>query len=114
MSDPIKDYKDAVLCLNEFIAWRSLIGKTYNGGWGGIGRIKEASCSMTIYHQTYDGSINYHESEKKLAPLFEKAAIQCQKEILNNVQSQLEQLVEEARKKAESLAREILKMEGEA
>ncbi len=41
--------------------WVGLIGAHYSGGGGGVGKVATAGATVTIYHQAYDGAVNYHE-----------------------------------------------------
>lgn len=114
MSNEIDEYKLAQQRLKRFLSWRSLIGKEYFGGTRGkggqFGTVVpfETACSLTIYHQEYDGSNNYHNSDPDLRGEFTQAAIRCAPAILDSVQQQLESNVLKAKQNAEKLAQEIL------
>ena len=114
MSNPIDHFVTAHRTLFEFRSWRGLIGQTYAGGGGGIGKVSNAECSLIIYHQVYDGATNYHAPPGGLNEMFKAAAIQHSGAILDSVEAQLVEKVEEARKDAEALAREILNPTQEA
>ena len=58
------EYRAEKKRLNQAIQWAKLIGKPYNGGGGGVGCLYRATASMEIYHQEYNGSKNYHESNE--------------------------------------------------
>ena len=58
------DYRAEKSRLDQAIRWAKLIGKPYNGGGGGVGYLYKATASMEIYHQEYNGSKNYHESNE--------------------------------------------------
>lgn len=112
MSNEIDSYKHAKDRLRRFLDWRGLIGKEYFGGTRGkggeFGHVCSASCAFTIYRQEYDGATNYHYADTPLQEEFANAAILNSNLILDSVQKQLEDKVEEAKKLAEKIAREIL------
>ena len=47
--------------------WVEMIGKRYEGGGGGIGKIVNCTLLMEVYSQSYDGATNYHDCPKELA-----------------------------------------------
>jgi hypothetical protein len=60
----LEKYTQAKHNLDSAKNWANLIGNTYHGGGGGVGRLNRVTATMTIYHQKYDGVRNYHESSK--------------------------------------------------
>lgn len=57
------------------IRWLSMLGKEYNGGGGGIGRVCRVALKAEIYFQDYDGSQNYHEMPSALVDAMQMAII---------------------------------------
>ena len=65
MKTKIEEYNTAKLNHGYCKGWASLIGASYIGGGGGIGRLvsvtlADGQASPTIYFQESDGATNYH------------------------------------------------------
>lgn len=63
--------------LSKFNQWRSMIGKKYSGGGGGVGKVHSVSLNkIEVYYQERDGSTNYHELEKSALRAVEKVIVE--------------------------------------
>jgi len=65
--------------------WADKIGRYYEGGRGGTGRVVRASFStLVVYHQPYDGATNYHDAPACLKPYLDAALLKASPEIIKS------------------------------
>jgi len=64
MPTKIEEYNKFKGVVLDAERWLSMVGKTYHGGGGGVGRIcsMQSDCMPKIYFQEYDGANNYHSA----------------------------------------------------
>jgi len=59
--DAIAEYVQAKHDLINAKKWEAMIGSTYHGGGGGVGRVVGVELvQLQIYHQHSNGATNYH------------------------------------------------------
>ena len=89
--------------------WVDLIGSSYKGGGGGIGKVAHTSCcNIELYHQAYDGATNYHEASGEelktaLNTAFQAKASEIIKDALATMENQRVNLAAAAKSEAESI-----------
>ena len=78
MESKIEKYKKLKNEHKKCKDWANLIGSTYNGGGGGVGKIVSVDLCIgdnapTIYHQAYNGATNYNRMPIELKKYLEQA-----------------------------------------
>lgn len=89
-------------------SWRALIGKRYSGGGGGTGNVCNATVTLTIYHQEYDGATNYHEAPHELLGFVEMIVLQRDVALIDAALAAMREDVRVAAEKASAEAHEVL------
>lgn len=116
MTSKIEEYKDIKNKFCKSKEWFELIGKPYNGGGGGIGKLHSVTLDSrnppTIYHQAYNGATNYHYMPDVMKPYVEQIIKNNFKELFEKAFKLFEQDVsnkaEEAKREYESISSDIL------
>lgn len=62
--------------------WMAMIGAHYNGGGGGIGKIRSLTVKAEVYYQQYDGANNYHDMPSGLQWALSAVVLKRSKELL--------------------------------
>ena len=89
-------------------SWRALIGKRYSGGRGGTGNVCNATVTLDIYHQKYDGAMNYHNMPHELRGFIERIVIQRGVELIDEALAVMRMDLRAAAKQATDEANEVL------
>ena len=72
MATKIEQYNAAKNSQIDCLNWVALIGSSYSGGGGGIGKLQslqlaKGDAAPTVYHQYSDSAKNYHTMQPALA-----------------------------------------------